>query len=57
MGFSGWLDSSILAGAGIPTVIFGPAGEGLHADSEHVDFASVVTAAQVLAGTVAAFCR
>lgn len=57
MGFSGWLDSAILAGAGIPTVIFGPDGEGLHAASEYVDFASVVTTAEVLADTVVAFCR
>lgn len=57
MGFSGWLDSSILAGAGIPTVIFGPAGEGLHADCEYVDFASVEKSAAVLADTIVAFCR
>ncbi len=57
MGFSGWLDSSLLAAAGIPTVIFGPAGEGLHAASEHVDFASVADTAAVLAATVVDFCR
>lgn len=57
MGFSGWLDSSVLAEAGIPTVIFGPAGEGLHAASEYVEFASVVKTAEILAATIIGFCR
>lgn len=55
-GFSGWLDSSILDQAGIPTVIFGPRGEGLHAAVEYVEFDSVAAVAQVLAGLIAAFC-
>jgi acetylornithine deacetylase len=42
-GESGWLDSALLAEAGIPVVIFGPAGEGAHAAVEYVDIASVVT--------------
>jgi len=54
--FSGWLDSSILSTAGIPTVIFGPAGEGLHADTEYVEFESVVTTAEILAHTLVEFC-
>jgi acetylornithine deacetylase len=32
-----WADSSLLAAAGIPTVIYGPGGEGAHADCEWVD--------------------
>lgn len=56
IGFSGWLDSSILADAGIPTLIFGPSGEGLHADAEYVEFASVVTSAEVLVATIVDFC-
>lgn len=55
-GVSGWLDSGILAAAGIPTVAFGPSGGGLHAAVEYVDFSSVVTTAQVLARTVLDFC-
>lgn len=55
-GFSGWLDSSILAEAGIPTVIFGPAGEGLHANKEYVEFESVVITAEVLAETIVEYC-
>jgi acetylornithine deacetylase len=55
--FSGWLDSALLASAGIPTVIFGPIGEGLHAATEYVEFDSVVDAAEALAHTVRDFCR
>lgn len=40
-GGTGWMDSSILDAAGIPTVIFGPTGEGAHALVEWVDLASV----------------
>lgn len=56
-GFSGWMDSAILAEAGIPTAIFGPGGTGLHAAVEYVDFDSVVTTAEILAGTIIGFCN
>ncbi len=56
-GSSGWLDSAILDEAGIPTVIFGPGGEGLHAAVEYVDFETVVDTAKVLSGTIADFCN
>lgn len=56
MGMSGWLDSSIMAQTGMPTVIYGPAGHGLHADVEYVDFKSVVTVSKVLADTIIEFC-
>ncbi|KPU42751.1 acetylornithine deacetylase [Oxobacter pfennigii] len=56
MGMSGWLDSSILDKASIPAVIFGPSGEGLHAATEYVDFASVVDTSKVLANTIIKFC-
>ena len=36
-----WADSAVFAAAGIPTVLFGPKGEGAHADVEWVDLASV----------------
>jgi acetylornithine deacetylase len=36
-----WADSALIAAAGIPTVLFGPAGEGAHAAVEWVDLASV----------------
>lgn len=49
VGASPWMDSALLAAAGIPTVIFGPAGSGAHAAEEWVDLASVATTAEVLA--------
>ena len=36
-----WADSALLADAGIPTVLFGPSGEGAHAEVEWVDVASL----------------
>ncbi|MEW6661407.1 MAG: hypothetical protein ACOY9Y_04380 [Bacillota bacterium] len=50
------MDSAILAGAGIPTVIFGPKGEGLHASAEYVDFPSVISAAEIVANSILEFC-
>lgn len=52
-----WMDSAILADAGIPTVIFGPVGEGAHAAVEYIDFDSVIRTAAVLAATIMDFCK
>jgi acetylornithine deacetylase len=35
-----WADSALLAAAGVPTVLFGPKGDGAHAAVEWVDLAS-----------------
>ena len=35
-----WADSGLFADAGIPTVLYGPRGEGAHADVEWVDVES-----------------
>jgi acetylornithine deacetylase len=43
-----WMDASLMAAAGIETVIFGPHGEGAHAAVEWVDLDSVERCAQVL---------
>ncbi|MBI4763426.1 MAG: ArgE/DapE family deacylase [Deltaproteobacteria bacterium] len=56
IGVGGWMDSAILAEAGIPSVIIGPAGEGFHAATEYVDFESVITLAKILADTIIEFC-
>ena len=37
-------DSAVFAAAGIPTVIFGPGGEGAHAAVEWVDLAQLTAA-------------
>ena len=56
-GMWAWLDSAILAQAGIPTVIFGPSGDGLHAAVEYVAFDSVVTTTETLVQTIIDFCK
>jgi acetylornithine deacetylase len=56
IGWAAWMDSAILDGAGIPTVIFGPGGEGAHAVVEWVDLASVERCAEVLIATAREFC-
>jgi acetylornithine deacetylase len=55
-GFSGWADSALLQGAGIPTVLFGPVGTGLHAAVEYVEVDSLVDMAQILAETICDYC-
>jgi acetylornithine deacetylase len=47
MGASYWMDMALNNGAGIPTVAFGPGGEGEHADVEWVDVASLETCVEV----------
>jgi len=47
---------AILGGAGIPSVIFGPAGAGAHAAEEYVEMDSVVRCAEVLASAAVEFC-
>lgn len=51
-GMYAWLDSAILGRAGIPTVIYGPTGEGAHAAVEYVELDSVYRCAAVIAETV-----
>jgi acetylornithine deacetylase len=43
-----WTDAAILGHAGIPTVIFGPGGAGLHGIDEYVRAAEVLTCRDVL---------
>ncbi len=51
-----WFDAALLGAAGIPTVMFGPAGAGAHAAEEWVDLPSVVACAEVLADLAVRFC-
>jgi acetylornithine deacetylase len=57
IGMSFWTDAAVLGGAGIPTVLFGPAGAGLHSTDEWVDLASVRQCRDALAATIRAWCR
>ena len=48
IGVAYWMDAALFAGAGIPTVNYGPDGAGAHEAVEWVDVASLVTCARVL---------
>jgi acetylornithine deacetylase len=51
-----WADSALLAGAGIPTVLFGPAGDGAHAVVEWVDVPAAERCLEVYVNVAAEFC-
>jgi acetylornithine deacetylase len=51
-----WTDAALLQSAGIPTVVFGPAGEGAHADVEWVDLESIASCAEAILGVARDFC-
>lgn len=51
-----WMDMALTNAAGIPTMAFGPSGEGAHADEEWVDLASVERCVEVYLRTAAALC-
>jgi len=55
-GASGWMDSALLAAAGIPTVVFGPGGAGAHAVVEWSDLAQVEQCVTILAAVAGDFC-
>lgn len=51
-----WADSALLHAAGIPTVLFGPHGEGAHAAVEWVDVASLERCLDVYVAVAAELC-
>jgi acetylornithine deacetylase len=51
-----WTDAALIAGAGIPAVLFGPAGEGAHAAVEWVDLASLERVRDVVGRVAAEWC-
>ncbi|HEX8086584.1 MAG TPA: M20/M25/M40 family metallo-hydrolase [Solirubrobacteraceae bacterium] len=55
-GASYWADAAFIAAAGIPTVMFGPGGEGAHAEVEWVSIDDTVTVARTLADAAAKLC-
>lgn len=56
VGDTPWMDSALTSGAGIETMVFGPAGAGAHADEEWVDVNSMIDCAGVLAATAREWC-
>jgi acetylornithine deacetylase len=56
VGVSYWADSAFIAAAGIPTVLFGPSGEGAHAVEEWVSIPDTVACTDVLTAVASSFC-
>jgi acetylornithine deacetylase len=56
IGVAYWMDMALSNAAGIPTVAFGPSGEGAHADVEWVDLASLQTCVQVYLRAIELLC-
>ena len=55
-GGSYWADSSFIAAAGIPTVLFGPSGEGAHAVEEWVSLSATEAVTRTLIGLAQRLC-
>jgi acetylornithine deacetylase len=56
VGMSFWTDAAILGGAGIPSVLFGPRGAGLHSIEEYVESADVLRCRDTLAALARDWC-
>ncbi len=55
-GMAAWTDTALLAEAGIPGVVFGPQGRGLHGAEEYVELESVYACAEVLHRLILRLC-
>jgi acetylornithine deacetylase len=55
-GASFWTDAAVLGHAGIPSVLFGPGGAGLHSTEEYVNVADVLLCRDSLAELARRFC-
>jgi acetylornithine deacetylase len=57
IGMSFWTDAAILGDAGIPSILYGPTGAGLHSVEEWVDARSVVICRDALVSLARDWCR
>ena len=55
-GASFWTDAAVLGHAGIPSVLFGPGGAGLHSTEEYVNVADVLTCRDALIQLASEYC-
>ncbi len=56
VGVTYWADSAFIAAAGIPTVLYGPNGDGAHADIEWVSISGTIACARTLTAAAVSFC-
>lgn len=56
MSAAAWMDSALLSSVGIPTVVFGPGGEGAHAVEEWADLEQLQRCTEILLATIQHFC-
>ena len=57
IGMSFWTDAAILGDAGIPSILYGPTGAGLHSIEEWVEAKSVTTCRDALVALARDWCR
>ena len=57
VGASFWTDAAVLGHAGIPSILFGPGGAGLHSTEEYVNIADVLMCRDALVELAAEYCR
>ena len=56
VGMAAWTDTALLAEAGIPGIVFGPSGRGLHGKEEYVELDSVVQCGEILLEAIRSAC-
>ena len=56
-GMAAWTDTALLAEAGIPGIVFGPSGRGLHGKEEYVELNSVTQCGEILLEAIRAACK
>lgn len=56
VGMSFWTDAAVLGGVGIPSVLFGPGGAGLHSTEEYVNVNDVLRCRDALAALARSWC-
>ncbi len=56
VGMSFWTDAAVLGSAGIPSVLFGPGGAGLHSVEEYVEVQDVLRCRDALAALARGWC-
>jgi len=57
VGMPFWADSGLIAAAGIPTVLFGPGGEGLHETEEWVELVDLERCLEIYLAVADEICR